>query len=139
MTNTTHPIPVAGNADTASPKLLRGVLRENAIFSIVSGSVLAVGASRLDSWLGLNTWLLVALGVALIVYGDVIWFGSSRDHTLARTGEAAIVGDIGWVVAAVVIIAATSVLTRNGEIVLALASIPVAGFALGQYVGLSRL
>ncbi len=150
MTNTTTPTsiltdtpttassqaPVAGGG---SPKLLRGFLYENVAFSIASGLVFALGASRLDTWAGVNTWLLVALGVGLIGYADLLFLGARRDDTLVMTGRSAVIGDLGWIAGAIAIIAATDWLTRNGEIALAVISIPVAILAAGQYVGLRRI
>ena len=106
MTSTTitvHPEPTTRQPAVAGrSKLLRAVLREIALFSMFCGAALAVGAGRLDTWLGINTWLLVAIGVGLVLYGDAVWLGARRETTLVLTGQAAIVGDLGWVISSVV-------------------------------------
>ena len=136
MADITFPMLTTG---TAEPSLLRAVLRENAVFSAGSGAVLALGSPGLDSWLGVDAWILLALGVGLVAYAASLWVGAGRGETLRLTGQTAIAGDIGWVIGAAVLIAATSWLTRNGEIALAVVSIPVALFATGQIIGLRRL
>lgn len=129
--------------ETTSPadgaQLLRSVLRENALFSATSGAILAAGAPKLDTWLGLNAWILVALGVGLVAYAVALWKGTNDNATLRLTGRTAVAGDAGWIVGAFAIIAGTSWLTDNGEIVLAIVSLPVALFLVGQAVGLRRM
>lgn len=51
-----------------SSKLLTRVLLANAGFSAVTGVILAVGAIPLSRWLGIPTWLIVAVGVGLLAF-----------------------------------------------------------------------
>ena len=131
--------PASTKSTPSTPSLLRSILRENAVFSILSGAVLTAGSPGLDSWLGVHAIVLLIAGVGLIGYGASVWFGASRAATVVETGKVAVAGDVGWILAAVVLIAATSVLTRNGELALAIVSVPVALFAIGQVIGLRRL
>lgn len=145
MTSTNEPamadltFPTLDPTPTTDDGLLRAILRENAVFSLTSGAILAVGSPGLDTWFGVNAWILAALGVALMAYSVMLWAGAGREETLEMTGQTAIAGDIGWLIGAIALISTTGWLTRNGEIVLALVSVPVALFALGQSLGLRRL
>ena len=120
--------------------LLSRAMSENALFSGIAGLVLIVGtAFGLDDWLGLNAWLLAALGVGLVVYAaDLLWLARSP-RWLVRGGMMAVVADVTWVLAAAALIAFTAVLSEQGEIALAIVSLVVAGFAAAQWVGLRRL
>jgi hypothetical protein len=119
--------------------LLSKAMQENALFSATAGIVLIAGAPWLDTWLGVNGWLLVAAGVALIVFAaDLVWWSRSA-RLLNSGGRMAVISDIAWVVGAASLIAFTAVLTRQGEIALALVSTVVAGFAAAQWIGLKRL
>lgn len=118
---------------------LARVLRGNAVFSAVSGIVLVLGALRLDDRWGVPDWLLALVGVGLVIYAAALVVGAGRDDLLVSTGWSAVVGDIGWCGAAVGVIAATDWLTTEGEIALGLVSIPVAVFAVEQWIGLRRL
>jgi hypothetical protein len=119
--------------------LLSRALVENALFSGATGLGLVIGARWLDGWLGLNAWLLAAVGVGLLVYAaDLAWLSRSEPW-LIPGGRLAVVADIGWIIAAVALIAFTAVLTTPGELALALVSLVVAGFATAQWIGLRRL
>ncbi len=119
--------------------LLSRALHANALYSTVSGATMAIGAAALDDWAGVPAWLLVALGVGLIGFAASLIVGARRPSVLVDTGRTAVAGDIGWIVGAIVVIAATSWLTTAGEVTLALISIPVAAFAALQWRGLREL
>lgn len=125
--------------DTRST-LLGRAMTENGLFSGVAGIVFIVGAAfGLGAWLGINDWLLAALGTALVVFAaDLLWLARSSRFIVAG-GRAAVVADVAWVVAAGALIAFSAVLTRQGEVTLAIVSLVVAGFAAAQWIGLSRL
>ena len=121
------------------PSLLSKAMTENAIFSGLAGLVLIVGASGLDGWLGVDAWLLAAIGLGLVVYAaDLMWWSRSP-RWLVTGGRMAVVADLGWVVAAAALIAFTAVLTSQGEAVLALVSVVIAALAAAQWLGLRKL
>ena len=112
---------------------------DNALFSGAAGLVLIVGSAWLDGWLGVNTWLLVALGVGLVVYAvDLVWWSRSQ-RWLVAGGRMAVLADIAWVLAAAALIAFTAVLTTRGELALAAVSLIVGGFGAAQWTGLRKL
>ena len=121
------------------PSLLSKAMKENAIFSGLAGLVLIVGASGLDGWLGVDAWLLAAIGLGLVVYAaDLMWWSRSP-RWLVTGGRMAVVADLGWVVAAAGLIAFTAVLTTRGEATLALVSVVIAALAAAQWLGLRKL
>ena len=121
------------------PSLLSKAMTENAIFSGLAGFVLIVGASGLDGWLGVDAWLLAAIGLGLVVYAaDLMWWSRSP-RWLVTGGRMAVVADLGWVVAAAALIAFTAVLTTQGEAALALVSVVIAALATVQWMGLRKL
>ena len=120
--------------------LLAKALTENAAFSAIAGAVMIAGAVLgLDAWLGVDAWLLFVLGVGLVIYAvDLLWVARSPKW-LVPGGRAAVIADITWVVVAAALIGFTAVLTRQGEVALAIVSVVVAGFAAAQLVGLRKL
>ena len=119
--------------------LLSRALHANALYSTLTGATMAIGAAALDDWSGVPAWLLVAIGIGLIGFAASLVFGARRSNLIVDTGRTAVAGDIGWIVGAIVIIAATSWLTTAGEVTLAIISVPVAVFAAAQWQGLSNL
>ncbi|HDH03329.1 MAG TPA: hypothetical protein ENH15_03690, partial [Actinobacteria bacterium] len=130
----TRPVP-----DEGPGRLLKTAMMENSLVSGISGLVLVAGASGLDTWLGVNVWVLVGAGVGLIAFGAVLIWWSRSSKWLRLGGRIAVVGDTAWVVGAVLLIAFTDVLTGSGEVALAGVTVIVAGFATAQWIGLRRL
>lgn len=126
-------------ADQGSGRLLKTAMMDNAFVSGISGLVLVVGATGLDTWLGVNQWVLVGVGVGLLGFAaDLVWWSRS-DRLLKVGGRIAVAADAAWVIGAVLLIAFTGVLTRSGDMALAAVSVVVAGFALAQWLGVRRL
>lgn len=120
--------------------LLGRAMTENGLFSGTAGIVMVIGAAfGLGGWLGINAWLLAALGAGLVVFAaDLLWLARSP-RLIVAGGRAAVLGDVAWVIAAGALIAFSAVLTRQGEFALSIVSIAVAGFAAAQWLGLRRL
>lgn len=117
--------------------MLGVTLRANAVFSLLCATVLVVGAVPLASWMGVGTWVAVAVGLGLLPFGLIV-FRVARDPAAAGVRQI-IAADVGWVAAAVVILVAfPDAMSTVGRWLLALVSLVVAEFAAGQYVGLKR-
>jgi hypothetical protein len=119
--------------------LLGRTLVQNAVVSGVTGLALIVGAAGLDSWLGVNVWVLAGVGAGLVAYGVALvrWAGSLK--WLRRGGLLAVAGDVMWVIGAVAVIAFTDEMTAAGEVVLAVVTAVVAWFVVAQTVALVEL
>jgi hypothetical protein len=118
--------------------LLTRTLTANAVFSALSGVVLAVFSVPLADWLGIPTWIAIAVGVGLVGFAASV-------YSIARNPKPALVkqviaSDIGWVVgAAVLIIGFPDAMSTEGLWTLGLVSLVVADFAVLQWLGLRRV
>ena len=125
--------------ETSQATLLERALTANAWFSRFSGLALAVFSPWLADFAGVETWVLVLVGLCLIGYS--LWLGAvaARRPTNRTEAMVAIAGDEAWVVAAIVIIFVfPDALTTGGKLVLGLTTIVVALFATAQVIGLRR-
>ncbi len=119
--------------------LLGKVLVENAIVSGMTGLVLVVGAAGLDNWLGINPWVLAAVGAGLLLYAVDLVMWARSPKWLRRGGLLAVAGDTAWVIAATALIVFTDALTTAGEVALAVVTAAVLAFVVAQTVGLAKL
>lgn len=115
------------------------MLAENAKVSGVTGLVLVVGAAGLNSWMGVNRWVLAGVGAGLVAYGVALVIWARSPKWLRRGGLLAVVGDAMWVVGAVALIAFTDEMTAAGEVALAVVTAVVASLVVAQTVGLVKL
>jgi hypothetical protein len=119
-------------------KLLTRTLAANAGFSALSGLILIGGASPLSRWLGIPTWLSVAVGVGLLPFAVAV-IRVARDPK-PQAARMVVVADIAWVVgAAVVLIGFPRSMSTAGLWSLGLVSVAVADFAVFQTIGLRRM
>lgn len=111
----------------------RMLIRHNALFSLVSGSVLVLGAPLLDDWFGVRAWFLVAIGAAVSAFGAILALGAERPGGSRFVLPFAFGADVAWVIGAAALYAGfPAALTRAGWIALAAVSAAVAGFAVAQ-------
>jgi hypothetical protein len=124
--------------ETMTSKVLARTLAANAGFSALTGLILIGGASPLSRWLGIPTWLAVAVGVGLLPFAvSVIRVARDPKPEAARM---VIFADIAWVIgAAVVLIGFPRSMSTAGLWSLGLVSVAVADFAVFQAIGLRRL
>ncbi len=115
------------------------VLAQNAMVSGVTGLVLVVGASGLDSWLGVNRWVLAGVGAGLVAFGVALVIWARSPKWLLRGGLLAVAGDAMWVIGTVALIAFTDEMTAAGDVALAGVTALVAWFVVAQTVGLVKL
>jgi len=120
-----------------SSKTLTRTLVANAGFSGATGLAMVVAADPLSRWLGIPTWLTVAVGAALMPFAVVV-AGVARNPR-AGAVKSVIFADAAWVVgAAAVIIGFPQSMSSAGLWALGLVTVAVADFALFQLIGLRR-
>lgn len=108
------------------------LLRANGAFSGGSGALLLIGAAALDDAFGLDAWLLVVCGVALLGYGTSLWLAARFAAAMPAVRFATIM-DFGWVIgAAIILVGFPTAMTPTGRIALLAVSVVVADFALRQ-------
>jgi hypothetical protein len=119
-------------------KVLTRTLAANASFSALTGLILIGAASPLSRWLGVPSWLTVAVGVGLLPFAVAV-IRVARDPK-PQAARMVIVADIAWVIgAAVVLVGFPRSMSTAGLWSLGLVSVAVADFAVFQAIGLRRM
>jgi hypothetical protein len=117
--------------------LLINALRANAVFSATTGTILVVASVPVSSWLGIETWVSIGLGLGLIGFAALLVV-LARDPQPALV-RAVIVADAVWVVGAVTVIAVfPDLMSTAGLWALGIVSVVVADIAVAQYIRLRR-
>lgn len=120
-----------------SSKILTRVLAANAGFSAVSGITLIVGAAPLARWLGIPTWLAIAIGFGLLMFAFIV--GRASRDPKQNTVLHVILADVAWVIGAgIVIVGFPQSMSAAGLWTLGLVTVAVADFAALQAWGLRR-
>ena len=114
---------------------LRSVLRTNAVYSLITGSIAIVFASRLGETMGINTWIVVAVGAGVLLFGVTMLIQFKPVDVDLQAARFIVGADLAWVVAAVAVVA-FDILTVDGDLILGLVSVPVGLFAILQYAGI---
>jgi hypothetical protein len=125
--------------DQDRSRLLRLSLRLDAAASGALGVLLAAGGALLDELLGIPTAVLVAVGGFLVAYAAALWLIGSRPQVSRPAVRLVAVGNLLWVAASVVAVAAGwwSPTALGTGLVIAQAA-AVALFAGLQFTGLRR-
>ncbi len=118
-------------------KILTRTLAANAGFSAVTGVILIVGAAPLSSWLGIPTWLTIAVGLGLLPFAFTV--ARVARNPRRNTVRQVILADIAWVIgAAVIIIGFPQSMSTAGVWTLGLVTAAIGFFAAFQALGLRR-
>lgn len=124
-----------------SSTLLRRALVANALFSGASGTLLALGARPVASFLGLDAVLfLTATGVLLILYAADLLYVATRPAINRTAVWIAVILDLSWVAgSALILFGGWLPLTTAGKWTIGIVAELVFLFAVFQYLGLRRL
>lgn len=114
-------------------------IRLNAAFCAACGVVATAAAGPLADWMDIPTWLVAGSGVALVAYAAMLWLLTRRPLGVAE-GLVPTIGDVAWVIV-IGLVAATGVggVSDGGRWLLAASCVPVADFALAQWLQIRRL
>ena len=123
-----------------SDDLLRNTLRGNALFSILSAVVAIAGATSLADFLGLKQPVALAIvGAVLVGHAAILWWGSAQATISRWLAWYAIEGDVGWIIATIIILIVDPwSFSTGGKWLLAGIADVVSVFAILQYIGLRR-
>jgi hypothetical protein len=126
---------------TNNSSLLRNALFGNSAFSFASGVVCVLFSKGIANFLGLSaTWIILALGVGLILYGIEIFLAARAEPVNKAFATFAVYADAAWVLGSAVLIFANLVdFTTTGKWAIAIIADIVLVFAILQYLGLRRL
>jgi hypothetical protein len=92
-----------------------------------------VAAGPLGRFLDVASWVLVAVGVALLPWVSFVASNAQRQAPRADQTRLTIARDVAWVVGAAAIIAIPDTLSAGGKWALGAVSPAVAGFAYAQW------
>jgi hypothetical protein len=132
----------------SSDRLLRRTLWGNAVFSVVSGTMLAVfagpfAAAAVDqpvSVLGLELGMVLELlGVGVVAFGLLSAWAASREQLPQVWARAIFAGDVAWVAGSILVLALPASWTMAGIVGIVALAVIVADLAILEYLGLCRL
>ncbi|MBY0318789.1 MAG: hypothetical protein K2X72_08715 [Reyranella sp.] len=134
--------------NASTDRLLRRTLWGNAVFSVVSGAVLAafagpfarIAAHEPVSVLGLDLAIVFELlGVGVIAFGALCAWVASRETLPLAWARVIFAADLAWVVASVLVLAVPATWSMAGFVGIGVVALIVADFAIMEYLGLRRL
>jgi len=135
------------NAQVAD-RLLRRTLWGNAVFSVISGGLLAIfakpfaaaAASAPVAVVGLDlAGLFLLLGLGVVAFGVVCTWVAKADPLPRGLAQTILVADIAWVLGSAAVLALPASWTTAGVAGIVVLALIVADLALLEYLGLRRL
>ena len=113
-------------------------MRSNALFCDVSGFVMVLAARPLSQFLGLqNPAILVELGIGLIAWALLLFWGSMQNEIPTWLSWLAIDGDLVWVIGSAIILFLPAVsFSTAGKWTIAIVADIVLVFAIWQFFAL---
>lgn len=138
-TGTSATAPAATSPPSTPSTILPIAMGINALFSGMTGVLMLAGGWVLADLLGVHAVVLAGIGAVLVGFAtSLVWLLAHPQH-LRVGARLVVVADIGWLVAASVILFwFPSALATPGQIALAVVSTVVAVLAATQTVGLRR-
>ncbi|HLL65482.1 MAG TPA: hypothetical protein VK453_06990 [Micromonosporaceae bacterium] len=139
MTVTSSAASLSTPISPRTDKLLRVVLKLDAVVTAANGLMYLALAGPLHDALGVPTAVLYPVGIFLLLYGGAVWAVATR-RAISRLAVWAIIAvNVTWALASAdVVITDAMSATALGQVWLVLQALTVAGFAALQYVGLKR-
>ena len=134
--------------NASSDRLLRRTLWGNAVFSVVSGAVLAIFAGPFAdiaahgpiSVAGLDLAVVFGLlGLGVIALGALCAWIASRETLPAGLARLIFAADLAWVAGSVLVLALPATWTAAGFAGIVVVALIVADLAILEYLGLRRL
>ncbi|MEV0255710.1 hypothetical protein AB0H82_15805 [Streptomyces sp. NPDC050732] len=135
MTTSTYPL--ATLARTTDPTtMLRRFLGLDAVVTAGNGIAYAAASGPLGDFLGVDSGLLLGLGVFLTLFGAGVGYLASRKSPPKAAVQAVVEANAVWAVAGVVALVAWLSPTTAGAVWIPLQAVTVGGFAALQYAAL---
>ncbi|MCC5785751.1 MAG: SRPBCC family protein [Phycisphaerales bacterium] len=120
-------------------RTLRLALAGNAVFSLISASLLVSMPRLVGGWLGgWPSWVLVAIGAGLLVFGADLLHQATRRRVATWRALYASLADFAWVAGTVVLLLVPGVFSRGGAILALGVAAVVLGFGIVQMIGIGR-
>ena len=134
--------------NASSDRLLRRTLWGNAIFSVLSGAVLAVfagffaeiAAHEPVSVVGLDLAIVFELlGLGVVAFGALCAWIASRPALPEGWARLIFAADLAWVVGSALVVALSGSWTTAGVVGIVVVALIVADIAILEYLGLRRI
>ncbi|MDX2826043.1 hypothetical protein PV416_34520 [Streptomyces ipomoeae] len=126
---------LAALARTADPRtMLRRFLAVDAVVTGVNGLAYLFASGPLGRFLGVDSGLLLGLGVFLTVYAAAVGLLASRERPPALPAQAVIEANLAWSILSLVALALWLTPSTAGAVWTVLQAITVAGFAGAQFI-----
>ncbi|TQE34799.1 hypothetical protein Sipo8835_14285 [Streptomyces ipomoeae] len=126
---------LAALARTADPRtMLRRFLAVDAVVTGVNGLAYLFASGPLGRFLGVDSGLLLGLGVFLTVYAAAVGLLASRERPPALPAQAVIEANLAWSILSLVALALWLRPSTAGAVWTVLQAITVAGFAGAQFI-----
>ncbi|WP_409234287.1 hypothetical protein [Streptomyces sp. PA5.6] len=133
----TSTYPLAALARTTDPKtMLRRFLGLDAVVTGGNGVAYAAASGPLGDVLGVDSGLLLGLGVGLVLYGIGVGILAARKSPPPVAVQAVVEVNAGWAVLGVVALVAWLSPSTAGAVWIPLQAAVVGGFAVLQYAAL---
>lgn len=82
----------------------RALLRADVAFSAACGLSFVILSAGLADWADLPTWVVVLVGILILGHVGILLVGVRRPEYEAQVTRYAVVANLGWVVAAAVVV-----------------------------------
>jgi hypothetical protein len=134
--------------NASADRLLRRTLWGNAVFSVVSGAVLAAFAAPFAraatdapvEVMGVSlATLFLLLGLGVVAFGALCAWVASRPALPRAWARTIFAADIAWVAASIVVLALPASWTTAGIAGIVVLALVVADLAILEYLGLRRI
>ncbi|MFK7948704.1 MAG: hypothetical protein AB8G11_14020 [Saprospiraceae bacterium] len=122
-------------------KKLQNVLKANAVFSILSGSIMLFFGNSIAEMMNiLNSIIVMIIGGGLILFGGFVWYQASRSTVIIKAIKAIIIQDWFWVIGSIIIIGLQLFqISFQGYVLIGIVALIVANFAFFQNYYLKRI
>ncbi|MEV7194723.1 hypothetical protein AB0N81_23375 [Streptomyces sp. NPDC093510] len=136
----TSTYPLATLARTTDPTaMLRRFLALDAVVTAGNGIAYAAASGPLGDFLGVDSGLLLGLGVFLTLFGAGVGYLASRKSPPKAAVQAVVEANAVWALASVVALVAWLSPSTAGAVWIPLQAVTVGGFAALQYAALRAL
>ncbi|MEV2254280.1 hypothetical protein AB0I94_27485 [Streptomyces sp. NPDC050147] len=137
-TYSVHPLNALARTNDAKT-MLRRFLALDAVVTTGNGLAYVAASGPLGRFLGIDTGLLLALGVFLTLYGVGVGYLASRKSPPTLPVRGVIEANAAWAVLSVVALVAWLSPSTAGAVWIPLQALTVGGFAALQYAALRSL
>ncbi len=127
--------------NTEQYRFIRGALRANAAFSVLSSLPLLLAPGAMANLLGVNApvWVLPALAIGLLGFAAFVWWVSSREQASLKLINTVSAMDVLWVLgSAEILIFELISFSAAGKAMVLIIALCVGMFAAAQIWGVLR-